>query len=191
MLSQPAMGEPEQHATAPRLGLSALRPYNHLSKTQPEPKTPMQPGDFLSQCGDPTPPGLSARSSSQSFQREGSQEARGEDTRSTGICAASARRGAQLIPGPGGQACPPRGRAPGSWPCASSFPWSQELATCTHLIAPGAGAGRSLQLHTSSLVTQLHLHLLPLHLDDVRLRPDLLRSLFQLARSCQRKGNPQ
>lgn len=31
-------------------------------------------------------------------------------------------------------------------------------------------------------MAQLHLHLLPLHLDDVRLGPDLLCSLFQLPR---------
>lgn len=32
----------------PRLGLFALRLYNHFSKTQPGSKTPMKPGDFLS-----------------------------------------------------------------------------------------------------------------------------------------------
>ena len=55
--------------------------------------------------------------------------------------------------------------------------------SCTHLVASGAGAGRSLQLHASPLVTELHLHLLPLHLDEVRLRPDLLSSLLQLTRA--------
>lgn len=51
---------------------------------------------------------------------------------------------------------------------AAHSPWPSG-AGWTHLIVPGIGAGRSLQLHPSPLVAQLHLHLLPLHLDEVGL----------------------
>lgn len=53
----------------------------------------------------------------------------------------------------------------------------------THLIAPGTGAGRPLQLHSRSLVAQLHLHLLPFHLDHLGLGADPLCSFLQLSRS--------
>lgn len=63
-----------QRDAATRLGLFALRPYNHVSR----PKTPVRPGDFLSLSPHAT--GISARP----FRGRGKQEAPQKDA--TSMC---------------------------------------------------------------------------------------------------------
>lgn len=57
----------------------------------------------------------------------------------------------------------------------------------THLIVPGIGVSCLLQLDASSFVAQLHLHLLPFHLQQLGFGVDLPSLFFQLASSCVKK----